>query len=218
MNIELLLLRYRLTLSSHYTPNCCKAVDHRGKAVVVKCIDSSTTQEVEPAYIKDEFEREVGYAKLAAKHGIGPKVVLTAWHDNCGLLIQEHWDTTLEQFISDDLHLIEKNRTFLERRLGRIVRTLRRLEWVHADLVPRNVVCRVAGDQLRNVALIDFGLSFYKHEVGSAWPDFRVIVPYIYDPRQWRKFAPEAPSDQELARYPFQLDHLLISYVKSLSK
>jgi len=145
--------------------------------------------------------------------------VLTAWHENSGLLIQEHWDMTLEQFINDDLHLTASNRTLLEQRLARIVRTLRRLDWVHADMVPRNVVCRVDDDRLLNVALIDFGLSFYKHEIGTAqWPDFSVIAPYIYDPRQWCGVQPERPNNAQLALHPFQLDRLLISYVRGLNK
>jgi len=193
----------QLQLVEFFQCNCAAVQDSAGRALVLKLIDNS----------KAEFEREVGFARLAQEQGFGPAVLGAEYvrADSVGLLLLERWDLTLEQVLSlaplrADALLLRR----VQRHLRRILRRLRRLGLVHADLRPRNVVCRVRGQRLLDVALIDFGLSFYAHEVGSPhWPALDVLHEYFSQLAGWPGHSAAA-----LAAQPHLLDQFVLDQVK----
>ena len=71
-----------------------------------------------------------------------------------------------------------------------------------------------------DVAVIDWGLSFFAHEVGQNWPDFTVLVDYLCNPVVWpvEGFQPTLPSESVIARDPHLLDAVLLQFVDHACK
>ena len=208
-----LLEQHGLEYAAALASNCMLAT--RSKTlVVVKHIREST----------EEFERECTFARLAYDQHIGVQVL-----DCCrdpkqgGLLVLELWDMTLDAFLTSQLHKEQGNLATLRRHLRHIRRTLRSMDVIHADLIPRNIVCNIKRQQLQAVRLIDFGLSFFAGEVNreGRWPDLQVLHEHIYVRVQWPHLAglpaDTLPTVEEIYKAPELLDQPLFNYIDSLS-
>jgi len=173
--LDAVLAERGLTLIAYYQPNCAAAQDAAGKAMVLKLI----------AQERDEFEREAGFAQLAAQHGIAPALHEARWlaDRDAGLLVLERWDLSLEELLARPSLCVEALRR-VQRALRRVLRALRQIGVVHADLLPKNIVVRLRGGRVDAVALIDWGLSFYAAEVGAAWW-LGALVVYFAQLRSW---------------------------------
>ena len=96
-----------------------------------------------------EFMREVGFAKKASKHRIGPRVSAFGFHDQIGFMRMERLDTSLSQLITAD-RLTNKHVDSLKK----VLKTMwKRTAFVHMDLHGDNVWFTKRAE----ARLIDFG-------------------------------------------------------------
>jgi serine/threonine protein kinase len=109
-----------------------------------------------------ELEQECGFAELASSTGVGPR--LHDWHfgPERSLMLFDRWTVSL--FCVDIKTLLrprERNWRFVRTKLARLIDRLHNtLKLLHMDLLPRNVLLRVSGNQMvTDVCITDFGHS-----------------------------------------------------------
>ena len=117
------------------------------------------------------FENEVKVTRLASKLGIGPLFykAFVCSDMNLGLLIQDRWDMTLEQFMEGGGVLPRLIRDKLENK----VRLMHTSGIGHDDLYPRNIVLKMGMGPV-DVGIIDFGRAVLRENVTED--DFEKIV------------------------------------------
>lgn len=164
-----------------------------------------------------EFSRESNFCIMADQSKIGVKVLAVKRKSICGLLVTEPWDLTLADFLHNNLHKFSNNHERLTRNLKRILKTLREHRIVHCDLLPKNLVCRIEGNLLTDLALIDFGLSVFAREISSNsdWPNPDVLIPYIQDKSHWNceSFITRKLSTSDFYNDPYLIDEVLLDYL-----
>jgi tRNA A-37 threonylcarbamoyl transferase component Bud32 len=104
----------------------------------------------------EQFREEQKVTRKMSKWGLGPKLIDSWITDGYGFIALEYWDGSML-----DLNL-DKLPDTLTAKLRSLIEEMHRIGYVHADILPKNVLVRV--DQAGipyNVTLCDFGLAQY---------------------------------------------------------
>jgi serine/threonine protein kinase len=148
----------------------------------------------------EKFRREAEIAQVASDGGYGPKLYMVCIGDGSrlqsmlspahwvanfvkapvvGIIVQEAWDGSLSRLsphrwcTADVLAQLEKQ-----------VKTMHDDGFVHADLLPKNVLFRRRSDGGLDVTLTDFGNSFrldHKHPQRASW--LQTLYEYMWSPQ-----------------------------------
>jgi len=163
----------------------------------------------------DAFERECCFAQRAQEHRYGVPVLDVFSTGQCAVLVLEAYDMTLGQWFDGTRSLAELQ--LLERLLDKRIARLHADGVVHGDLLPKNVVCRLRGNRLADVALIDFGISFTTEERVPA-EVYQVLHDYLFHPTQsLSRHLGIVPSLAEVMQEPTLLDAPLGQFVGALA-
>lgn len=119
-----------------------------------------------PVEFGNDFETEVRLTQIASDLKVGPQFV-DAWQcggydkrvgkTDLGFIVTRKYDTSLAAFLAKT-----KGRLPMESvaQIDALIRQWHDNGFVHADLLPKNIVVNVRGKTITDAKLIDFGLSF----------------------------------------------------------
>ncbi len=127
------------------------------------------------------FKEEVKISKIMGINAIGPRVYESAimsvsnYDKIILLMVLEKYEIDLHDFVSN-YEINKQQAKYIIKQLKDKVNRMHQLGYVHCDIKPANIILNNITSDTPDVALIDFGTSFYR----TGTSDFSETIFYYY--------------------------------------
>lgn len=180
---------------------------------------------IKTEFASEEFKRECSLMKRMSRLGVCPMFVSCWIKEGVGFLATEKWDISLSDWIKrNKINRYSKGYplpSFLISRLRRHIEKMHSHNYVHGDLMEKNIMLRL--DRHRrpvDICLTDFGLTMHVQEWSKHLSFLKTLFEYHMNDCNYtdRYFRENRIEFSDVVKDPKHLDRALLYYMETRSK